>query len=88
MFVNDCIHKKESRIQILVPRKGIELGIVQVIKSRQINKKEEDTITYLVKFKIYVVLCSSKGWSFNSIYIWIIILLFHCASLCFLSKNK
>lgn len=88
MFVNDYIHKKESRIQILVPRKGIELGIVQVIKSRQINKKEKDTITYLVKFKIYVVLCSIKGWSFNCIYLWIITLPFHCASLCFLSKNK
>lgn len=35
MFVNDYTCKEKSRIQTLVLRKGIELGVAQVIKSKQ-----------------------------------------------------
>lgn len=91
MFVNDYTHKEKSRIQTLVRRKGMGLVGVQVIKSKQKVKiliKKEDTISYLDKLKIYVVLSRIKGWSSNSIYLWVVTLPFHCASLCFWSKNK
>lgn len=60
------------------------------IKSKNVNSKKEDIIFYLGKIENMFKMClerSIKGWPSNSIYL-VVTLPLHCASLCYLSKNK